>query len=262
MDAARLFSVDGKVAVVTGGGSGIGLMIAEGLLRNGAKRVYLCSRKNASGAAAGLDAAHPGECIALDANLSTSDGVTALANALAEREQSIHVLVNNAGANWNEAIESFPPEAFQKVTFLNLHVPFLLTRALLPLLEAAATETDPARVINIGSVDGMQPPAMSTFAYAASKAGVHHLTRMLAAQLGPRHLTVNAIAPGPFMSKMMKATLEAAGDAVAKSTALGRIGAPEEMAGSALYFASKAGGYCTGSVLVVDGGLTTIRTKL
>ena len=161
----------------------------------------------------------------------------------------------------NEAIETYPAEAFQKVTFLNLHVPFLLTRALLPLLEAAATDADPARVINIGSIDGIQPPALNTYAYAASKSGVHHLTRMLAGQLGPRRVTVNAIAPGPFMSKMMKATLEAAGDAIANSTALGRIGSPEEMAGSALFFASKAGGYCTGSVLVVDGGMV-VKARL
>ncbi|KAL1529938.1 hypothetical protein AB1Y20_000866 [Prymnesium parvum] len=258
MEASSLFSVKGKVAVVTGGGSGIGLMIAEGLLCNGAARVYLCSRKNAAAAAA---AASLSGAVAITADLSTAAGVEALAQELVSREPAIHILVNNSGANWNESLESFPTEAFQRVTFLNLHVPFLLSRALLPLLEAGAAPSDCARIINIGSVDGMQPPAMSTYAYAASKAGLHHLSRMLAAELGSRHITVNTIAPGPFMSKMMKATLEAAGDAVAKSTALGRIGAPEEIAGAALFLASKAGGYCTGSVLVIDGGLTALAGR-
>jgi NAD(P)-dependent dehydrogenase (short-subunit alcohol dehydrogenase family) len=145
------------------------------------------------------------------------------------------------------------------VVDLNLKSPFFLTRALLPQLRAAATPDDPARVINIGSIDGLRAPALPTYAYSASKAGLHHLTRVLARELGPRQITVNAVAPGPFESKMMAATLAAFGDQIAAASPLGRIGRPDDMAGVAVYLASRAGAYVTGAVIPVDGGIATTR---
>jgi NAD(P)-dependent dehydrogenase (short-subunit alcohol dehydrogenase family) len=167
------------------------------------------------------------------------------------------VLVNNAGATWGAPIETFPASAWDKVLDLNLKSPFFLTRAFLPLLEGAGTADDPARVINIGSIDGLRVSPMATYSYSASKAGLHHLTRVLARELGPRHITVNAVAPGPFESKMMAATLAAAGDAIAAAAPLRRIGRPDDMAGVAVYLASRAGAYVTGAVIPVDGGIGT-----
>lgn len=165
--------------------------------------------------------------------------------------------VNNAGAAWGAPLEEFPAAGWDKVLDLNLKSPFFLTRAFLPLLEAAGTIDDPARVINIGSIDGMRIPEFDNFSYTASKAGVHQLTRVLARKLGPRHITVNAIAPGPFPTKMMAAILEESGDEMAASSPLGRIGRPEDMAGAAVYLASRAGAWVTGVILPVDGGIWT-----
>jgi NAD(P)-dependent dehydrogenase (short-subunit alcohol dehydrogenase family) len=250
-----LFSVAGKTAVVTGGSRGIGLMIARGLVEGGA-RVYVSSRKAEACQRAAEELSAVGECLALPADVATEDGCRGLAAALGEREARVHVLVNNAGATWGAALEEYPGAAWDKVLDLNLKAPFFLTRAMLPLLEAAAGSGDPARVVNVGSIDGLRVPALPTYAYSASKAGLHHLTRVLARELGPRGITVNAIAPGPFESKMMAETLRRFGDEIAAAAPLGRIGRPDDMAGAARYLASRAGAYVTGAVLPVDGGLT------
>jgi NAD(P)-dependent dehydrogenase (short-subunit alcohol dehydrogenase family) len=253
-----LFSVKGKTAVVTGGSRGIGLMIARGYVEAGA-RVYISSRKAEVCEQVAEELSRVGECLPLPADLSGEEGCMRLAVAVGEREQRLHVLVNNAGATWGAPLEAFPSSAWDKLLDLNLKAPFFLTRALLPLLQAAATPDDPARVINIGSIDGLTVPAFPTWAYAASKAGLHHLTRVLARELGPRGVTVNAVAPGPFESKMMAQTLRDFGDAIAASSPLGRIGRPDDMAGVALYLAGRAGAYVTGAVIPVDGGIATTR---
>ncbi len=249
-----LFDLSGKTALVTGGTRGIGLMIARGLLQAGAARVTVSSRKAEACEDAVKELSVFGEAVALPADVSTEDGCLRVAAAI---EGPLHILVNNAGATWGAPLETFPASAWDKILDLNLKAPFFLTRALLPQLEAAGTHDDPARVINVGSVDGLHVSSTPTYSYAASKAGVHHLTRMLARDLGPRHVTVNAIAPGPFESKMMAATLAAAGDRIAASAPLGRIGRPDDMAGVATFLASRAGAYVTGAVIPVDGGLVT-----
>ena len=251
-----LFDLSGKTAVVTGGSRGIGLMIARGLLEAGA-RVYISSRKADACAAAERDLNRYGMVAAVPADLSSEAGCLQLAEEIGQREQSLSVLVNNAGATWGAPIAEFPATAWDKVVDLDLKAPFFLTRALLPLLEAAGTPDDPARVINIGSIDGLRVPPFPTYAYSASKAGLHHLTRVLARELGPRRITVNAVAPGPFKSKMMAATLQTFGDAIAAAAPLKRIGRPDDMAGVAIYLASRAGAYVTGAVIPVDGGLGT-----
>jgi NAD(P)-dependent dehydrogenase (short-subunit alcohol dehydrogenase family) len=252
-----LFDLTGKVAVVTGGTRGIGLMMARGLLDAGA-RVYVCSR-GADACAAAAETLG-GDVHAFPADLSTEDGARAVVAYVAEREAAVHVLVNNAGATWGAPLEEFPDSAWDKVLSLNLKAPFFLVRGFLPLLSAAASEDDPARVINVGSIDGIRAPALPTYSYSASKAAVHHLTKVLARELGPRHITVNAVAPGPFESKMMAATLDAFGEAIAANAPLRRIGRPDDMAGVAVYLASRAGAYVTGAVIPVDGGISITTT--
>jgi NAD(P)-dependent dehydrogenase (short-subunit alcohol dehydrogenase family) len=253
-----LFSVEGKVALVTGGSRGIGLMIARGLVENGA-RVYISSRKAEVCDKVATELSKLGTCVSLPADLSSEEGCNRLAEELASRESALHVLVNNAGANWGAPIETFPDSGWDKVLELNLKSVFNLTRTLLPQLEKAASDEDPARVINVGSIDGIQVPDLDTFSYSASKAAVHQLTRVLAKKLAPRHITVNAIAPGPFESKMMAETLRNFGEHIVRSCPLGRIGTPEDMAGVAIYLSSRAGAYLTGAVIPVDGGISTTR---
>jgi NAD(P)-dependent dehydrogenase (short-subunit alcohol dehydrogenase family) len=257
MKTAELFSVEGKVALVTGGSRGIGLMIARGLVAAGA-RVYVASRKAAECEAAAAELSALGACSALPGDLANQAGTRALAQALAARESALHVLVNNAGANWGAPLADYPESGWDKVMALNVKSVFDLTRFLLPQLQKAAVAGDPARVINVGSIDGLAVPALETYAYSASKAAVHHLTRVLARKLAPR-VTVNAIAPGPFESKMMAETLRRFGDAIKASCPLGRIGEPEDMAGVAIYLASRAGAYVTGAVIPVDGGISTTK---
>ena len=252
-----LFSVANKVALVTGGSRGIGKMIAEGFVRAGA-RVYISARKAAACEETAAELSKVGTCVAIPADLSSEAETRRLAGELAEREPGLHVLVNNAGANWGAPYQEYPDDAWDKVLAVNVKAVFNLTRALTPMLEAAASDGDPARVINIGSIDGLQVPALETYAYSASKAAVHHLTRVLARKLASSRITVNAVAPGPFESKMMAATLERFGEAIASSCPLGRIGTPEDMAGVAIYLASRAGAYVTGAVIPVDGGIASL----
>lgn len=252
-----LFSVKDKTVVVTGGGQGIGLMIAQGFVEAGA-RTYISSRKaDVIEQVAAEFTKNGGTCIAVPADLATEAGARQLGEEIAKREDRVHVLVNNSGNNWGAPFEEYPDTAFDRVFALNVKGVFHTTRAFLPLLEKAATEDDPARVINIGSVDGITAPFLETYAYSTSKAAVHHLTRVLSRKFASKHITVNAVAPGPFDSKMMHETLERFGDAIKASVPLGRVGRPEDMAGVAIFLASRAGSYLTGAVIPVDGGATT-----
>ena len=257
-----LFRLDGKVAVVTGGGRGIGLMIARGLLQAGAK-VYLTGRKEHELDAAAAALSPLGSVHAISADLGTSEGVKTFADGLASREDKLHALFNNAGATWGAAFDDFPEGGFDKVFNVNVKGVFLLTRALVPLLRSAATADDPARVVNTGSIDGIRPPGpgMDNFSYSASKAGVHMLTRHLAGELAP-DILVNAIAPGLFESRMTKMLLAAGAETVGAELPLGRIGRPDDMAGIAVFLASPASTYITGAVIPVDGGVSTINRRL
>ena len=254
-----LFSVNGKVALVTGGSRGIGLMIARGFVEAGAK-TYISSRKADVCDEVARELSKAGTCLSLPADLGTEAGCRALADAIGAKEERLHVLVNNAGANWGAPLADYPDDGFDKVIALNLKGPFHLTRFVVPLLEKAASDDDPARVINIGSIDGLQAPALETYAYSTSKAAVHQLTRVLAHRLAAQRITVNAIAPGPFESKMMHETLERFGEQIRGQCPLGRIGSPEDMAGVAIYLSSRAGAYLTGAVIPVDGGISTGHT--
>jgi len=251
-----LFSVKGKVAVVTGGGQGIGLMITRGLVEAGAK-TYISSRKLDVIEGVAKELSKVGECIPVQADLSTEAGCRSLGEEIAKREDKLHILVNNAGNNWGAPFEEFPDAGFDRVFALNIKGVFHTTRSLLPLLEKAATAEDPARIINIGSIDGIRAPFLETYSYSTSKAAVHHLTRVFSRKFAPKHITANAIAPGPFESKMMHETLQRFGDAMKSQIPLGRIGRPEDMAGTVIFLASRAGSYLTGTVIPVDGGTTT-----
>lgn len=259
MNLPDLFRLEGKVAVVTGGGRGIGRMIAEGLLRAGVT-VYLASRKEADLDAAAGELRAFGEVHAVPADLGTAHGVGTLTEVLARREAHVHALVNNAGATWGAPLEEFPESAWERVLSVNLKGAFTLTQSLLPMLKAASASGDPARVVNIGSVDGIRAPAagMNNFSYSASKAAVHLLTQQLAGTLAPDVL-VNAIAPGLFESKMTAGILSQGADAVTGQIPLRRIGSPEDMAGIAIFLISRASSYLTGTVIPVDGGLLATR---
>jgi len=251
-----LFSIEGKTAVVTGGSRGIGLMIAEGFVRAGAK-VYISSRKADVCDEAAAQLSKVGTCLSLPADLSSEDGCRQLADAVIEREDRLDILVNNAGATWGAPLADYDEAAWERVLALNVKGVFHTTKFLLPLLQAAGTQEAPARVINIGSINGLRAPGLETYAYSTSKAAVHHLTVHLARQFAP-NITVNAIAPGSFESKMMAATLEAYGETIAQSTPLKRIGRPEDVAGTAIFLSSVGGAYLTGTVIPVDGGLSVV----
>lgn len=252
-----LFDVSGKVVLVTGGSRGIGEMIARGFVDAGAK-VYISSRKADVCDALAKELSENGACISIPADLSSEQECQRLAGEIAKRESKLDVLVNNAGATWGAPMADYDETAFERVLALNVKGVFHLTKFLRPLLDAAGTPESPARVINIGSVDGIHVPFLETYAYSASKAAVHQLTRHLAKAMAP-NITVNAIAPGPFESKMMHATLEAFGDSIAQSAPMKRIGKPSDMAGSAIFLASPAASYITGVILPVSGGIATVN---
>jgi NAD(P)-dependent dehydrogenase (short-subunit alcohol dehydrogenase family) len=249
-----LFSIKGKVALVTGGSRGIGLMIARGYLESGAK-VYISSRKKQACDEAARRLSEIGACISIPGDVSTEAGCKQLAEELSAVEPSLNILVNNAGAAWGAPLEEYPESGFDKVMDTNVKGIFFLTQHLLPLLEKAARPDDPARVINIGSIDGLKVPRIENYAYGPSKAAVHHLTRVLAVKLGQRHITVNAVAPGPFESEMTKWMLANFQKEIEGQCPLGRIGSPGDMAGVAIYLASRAGAYLNGVVIPVDGGI-------
>jgi len=231
-------------------------MIATGFIRNNST-VYISSRNKSEcdEAALILNKMGPGTCYAISANLSTVEGCQFFINEVAKKEDKIHVLVNNAGCNWGEDFETFPESGWDKVMDLNVKTIFFITKLALPLLKNASTKDDPASVINVGSVAGIEVPTLPTYSYSASKAAVHHLTKHLAKVLAPYNITCNALAPGPFPSKMMKGTLEKSGDLIAESIPLGkRIGNPDDIIGPTLLLSSRAGKYITGAILPVDGG--------
>ena len=257
-----LFSVEGKIALVTGGSRGIGEMIAGGFLASGA-RVYISSRKAdaCEATAKRLVQEFGGECTPLPADLSRLDSIEALSAALGERESQLDILVNNAGATWGAPIEEFPELGWDKVMDTNVKGPFFLTQKLLPLLEKSASRDDPARVINVGSVDGIKTPVFDNFSYGPSKAAVHHLTRVMAAHLVKRDILVNAIAPGPFPTWMLSAGVGFGGavdgqdwEAVGRSNPRRRVGTPEDIAGVAIFLSSRAGAFTVGATITCDGG--------
>jgi NAD(P)-dependent dehydrogenase (short-subunit alcohol dehydrogenase family) len=251
-----IFDIAGKVALVTGGAQGIGKMIAEGFVRAGC-RVYISTRNCTAGAQVAAELAAFGHCHALTADLSTPEGVKSLSEALTASESKLHVLVNNAGRTWSAPLESFPDRAWAGVMAVNVQSPFTLARDLLPLLKAAATEQDPARIINIGSIGGKRIDGISAFSYLASKAAVHHLSRAMAAHLAKDRITVNAIAPGFFETKMT-APLTANEGMYEKLIAripLHRAGAPSDIAGLCVFLASPASAYITGTIIPLDGGM-------
>lgn len=251
-----LFDLNGKTALVTGGNRGIGLMMSRGLLQAGAS-VIISGRKADACEAAVAELSSYGSVEAITADLSSVSATQELAQAVSERVGTLDILVNNAGATWGAGFDDFPETAWDKVMDVNAKAPFYLTQACLPLLEASGSAHDPARVVNIGSIDGMRVPQFDSFSYSASKAAIHQITRMLAKHLGPRHITVNAIAPGPFPSKMMTAIIDEFEDELVASSPLGRIGRADDMAGAVVYLTSRAGSWLTGVVLPVDGGIFT-----
>ena len=256
IDTAELFSLKGRSALITGGSRGIGRMIAEGFLRAGA-RVYISARKADACDATAAELSVIGPCVSLPADVSTQGGVQQLVAVYQQHEKSLDILVNNAGAAWGAPYEEFPESGWDKVVDLNLKAPFFLTQALTPLLKKAATD-HLAKVIHIASIDGVSVNPQETYSYAASKAGLIHLTRRMALKLAPERIAVSAIAPGAFASTMNKDARDH-GEEVAQRIPLGRIGTPEDMAGAAIYLASRAGDYVVGSTLIVDGGVTYAR---
>ncbi|MDW5442395.1 SDR family oxidoreductase [Polaromonas sp. SM01] len=251
-----LFSLQGRTALITGGSRGIGRMIAAGFLAQGA-RVYISARKAAACDQAAQELSSLGHCVSLPADVSTLAGAAALVAAYAAHEPQLDILVNNAGAAWGAPFDEFPESGWDKVVDLNLKTPFFLTQALMPLLRKAA-EKRPAKVINIASIDGISVNPMETYSYAASKAGLIQLTRRMAVRLVQDNIVVSAIAPGAFASDMNKDARDH-GDAVAARIPAGRVGQDADMAGAAIYLASRAGDYVVGSTLVVDGGVTHAR---
>ncbi|MEO1931336.1 MAG: SDR family oxidoreductase [Pseudohongiella sp.] len=252
-DLSELFSVKGKIAIVTGGSRGIGKMIAAGFVANGVK-TYITARKAEACQAAAEELSATGSCTAIPADLSTKEGRDSFVSEIKSREEKIDVLVNNAGAAWGATFEEYPDEGYDKVMDINVKAVFTLTRDLMPLLTKDASSEDPSRVINIGSIDGLRVSTTDNFAYGASKAAVHFLTKNLAVRLAPKGVTVNAIAPGAFESQMMEYMLANFKDKIEGENPLGRIGRPTDMAGLALYLASAASKYMTGQVIAIDGG--------
>jgi len=250
----QLFDVSGKIALVTGGTSGIGRMVAQGFVARGT-RTYITGRDQAKADAVARDlSGEGGECVALTADLGDPAAAATLINALAERESRLDILVNNAGANNGDPMEDVTAEAWDAVLDVNLRAPFLLVQQALPLLRAAARAQGQATIINIGSIGGLHVPNWEAHAYGASKAAIHHLTRSLAKRLGREEIRVNAIAPGPFPSGMTDIDSEAVRKSVATYVPLGRPGLPEDVQGICIFLASRAGAYVNGSTIALDGG--------
>lgn len=256
-NASDLFDVAGKVVVVTGGSRGIGYAIAEGFVRAGA-RVYICSRKAEDCEKAAAELGIHGDCRPFPANLGSVEGCRDFAAKIADAESKIDVLINNAGALWAEELTTYPEAGWDKVFDLNVKGAFYLVQALLPLLQGAASPRDPARIINIGSIDAFHVPDHETYAYSASKAAVHHLSRHLAARLARESITVNVIAPGRFESKMLQSAIELEGaEPLLAPIPLRRFAEGSDLAGAAIFLASRAGSFVTGAVIPVDGGHAT-----
>ncbi|KAI0971550.1 short chain dehydrogenase/reductase family [Xylaria arbuscula] len=255
MEVNSLFDVKGKVVVVTGGARGIGRMITEGFVANGAK-VYIASRdaQACTETATELTARGPGSCIALPADLLQLEACQRLAAELKSREERVHVLVNNSGAAWGAPLEEFPDEQWSRILTLNLQRAFTLTQLLLPLLEAGGGE-NPAAVINIGSINALNAPNLENYSYSASKAGLHHLTRHLSQVLGPKGITVNTLACGPFDTKMMAFSMKHFREAIEDGNPMKRHGRPSDVAGACIFLASRAGSYVNGATINVDGGV-------
>jgi NAD(P)-dependent dehydrogenase (short-subunit alcohol dehydrogenase family) len=254
LDISNLFSVKGKTVLVTGGSRGIGLMIASTFVKNGAK-VYISSRNAAVCQAVEAELSKIGECIAIPADLSTTEGQQNLVAEFNKRETSLDVLINNAGANWSAPFKEYPEKGYDKVMDINVKPIFFLTQAFLPLLKESASLETPARIINIGSIDGIRVSTIDNSAYGMSKAAVHHLTKILSVKMAGKGITVNAIAPGPFPSKMTKTMLDSAQAMVEKVNPMRRIGRVGDMGGIAVFLASEAGAYLNGTVIPVDGGM-------
>lgn len=252
-----LFSLRGKTALVTGGTSGIGLMIAEGLIKHGAK-VYVASRKADACQETAANLSQYGVCEGIPADLSSEAGCQALVDAVSERESDLSILVNNAGVTWGAPLEEYPDEAWDKIFNLNLKSAFTLTKKFLPLLTAAGTAEDPARIINTTSVAGKLTASMQAYAYGPIKAALNHLTQILAFELASRHINVNAIAPGVFPSRMTNFIMKH--DDVAKQQAasvpMGRFGEPRDLEGLAVFLSAPASAYITGNIIALDGGTT------
>jgi NAD(P)-dependent dehydrogenase (short-subunit alcohol dehydrogenase family) len=251
---SQLFDISGKTALVTGGSRGIGLMIARGFVQNGAK-VYISSRKAEACERAAAELSKYGTCIPLAHDLGSMAEVKALAEDIKAREKKLDILINNAGAAWAEPFETYSEAGWDKLMNVNLKAIFFLSQALLPELKAAGTADDPARIVNIGSIDGILQPQLESYAYSASKAAVHHLTHHLAKHLARDGINVNAIAPGPFETKMLAPVLATARKAIESSVPRGRIGEDDDMIGAAIFFCSRASSFITGQVLAVDGGI-------
>lgn len=256
MDLTNLFSLKGRTALITGGSRGIGRIIAQAYLIQGA-RVYISARSAESCDRCAAELSEYGDVFSLPADVSTFSGAQELSDTYAKREESLDILVNNAGTAWGAPFDEFPEAGWDKVVDLNLKTPFFLTQCLTPLLRKAATKNLP-KVINIASVDGISVGPRETYSYAASKAGLIQLTRLMALRLAPERIVVSAIAPGAFATDLNKSARDH-GDEVAAYIPLGRIGAPEDIAGAAIYLASRAGDYVVGSTLIVDGGATHAR---
>jgi len=251
-----LFSLSGRTALVTGGSRGIGRMIAAGFLAQGA-RVYISARKADACNQTAQELSALGHCVSLPADVSTPEGMHALVAAYAKHEPQLDILVNNAGAAWGAAFDEFPEKGWDKVVDLNLKTPFFLTQMLAPQLRKAA-ELKPAKVITIASIDGVTVNPQETYSYAASKAGLIHMTKRMALRLIQDNIVVSAIAPGAFASDMNRDARDHAGEVSAQIPA-GRIGVDDDMAGAAIYLASRAGDYVVGATLVVDGGVSFSR---
>jgi NAD(P)-dependent dehydrogenase (short-subunit alcohol dehydrogenase family) len=257
----NLFNLNGKIALVTGGSRGIGAMIAEGFVRNGVK-TYISSRKSDPCDEKAKELSKYGECISIPADLTDMNEMDKLVTKIKDKETKLNILVNNAGAAWGASFDDFPEIGWDKVMDTNVKSIFFLTQKLVDILETSASTSDPSRIINIGSIDGLGIPRAETYSYPASKAAVHQLTKVLANRLANRNINVNAIAPGPFESNMMAHTLEEHGEQIKSSVPRGRIGVPEDMAGASIFLSSKASSYITGSIIPVDGGSLIARRHM